>query len=121
MSNPSRTCAALVAVLLLTASCGGGDDSPTGPSSSGPPFQRSGTGNDVVTKPSFVQRLHITAQYSGFSSNFIVWCDRDLIVNELLGTTWRVTSYSGTHATANCSQIEIRDSTGVSWQLAEVR
>jgi hypothetical protein len=119
--TPSRTCIALAITALLAASCSGGDDSPTGPSSSGPLFQRSGTGNDVIDKPSFVQRLRITGSFSGPSQNFIVWCGTNLLVNEIIGTNRTPTSYSGTHVASNCTPLEIRNSAGVSWTLTEVR
>lgn len=106
----------------LIVGCDKSADSPTGPSSSaGPLFSRSGSGNDVFNRPSFVNRVRITGQFSGFSSNFFVYCGTDLLVNELLGTGWKTTSYAGTHAVSNCSQFEIKDSNGVSWTIAEVR
>jgi hypothetical protein len=117
----TRSLALITTIALLVTSCSGDDDSPTSPSPVGPLWTASGVGNDVRTKPVSAQRLRITAQYSGFGSNFIVRCDGSGVVNELLGTTWNATSYTGTHATPNCTQIEVRDSTGVSWQITEVR
>lgn len=110
----------LLVSTLLMAACSGNDK--TGPTpSAGPLWSAGGLGNDVRTKPDFVQKVRITGSYSGFSSNFIIWCGPNLLVNELLGTGWGPTSYNGTHATPNCGQIEVRNSTGVSWTLTEVR
>jgi hypothetical protein len=87
---------------------------------SGPLFSRAGTGNDVFTVPSQVKLAHITGQFAGSSSNFIIWIDNDLVVNELLGTFWEQTSYAGTHAVRN-GQARVEDSTGVTWTFTEVR
>lgn len=81
----------------------------------------SGTGNNVFDKPLHVTRVRITGAFSGHSSNFIVRCGGSLLVNELLGTGWGPTTYSGVHATPNCTQIQITNSTQVSWTFTEVR
>jgi len=62
-------------------------------------FSKSGVGNNVFDMPSYVARVHITGNYTGSSSNFIVWvgpqnvaCDLGinsncrLLVNEIIGT-----------------------------------
>ena len=87
-----------------------------------PLFTQSGTGNNVIDLPSSVTRLRITGQYSGNSSNFVIWCGSQLVVNELLGTAWNQTSYSGTHqiSSPGCAA-RIENSTGVAWTLTEVR
>lgn len=105
----------LCVIAFLTTGCG---DNGTGPSSVA--WSRSGVGNDAFTKPAGVVRVRITGNYSGVTSNFVVWCGPSLLVNELLGTGWGPTSYSGTHATPNCTNVEVRQSTGVSWQMTEV-
>lgn len=87
-----------------------------------PLYVQSGVGNNAFNLPAQVRRLRIQGRYSGFSSNFIVWCGSQLVVNELLGTGWGPTTYDGTHQlqTAGCL-LEFRSSTGVSWTLTEVR
>lgn len=85
------------------------------------PWSPSGTGNNVFDKPAWVTRVRITGSYTGFSSNFIVWCGNSLIVNELLGTGWSRTRYDGTHSVSGCTEVRVKDSTGVSWTMTEVR
>lgn len=84
-------------------------------------WSQSGQGNSVFDKPSFVTRARITGSFTGFSSNFVVWCGRSLLVNELLGTGWGTTRYEGTHSTSNCTEIRVENSSGVSWTFTEVR
>ena len=125
MSTPTTRRILFVCLLLaspIAAGCGDSDnDSPTGPSGgAGPLWTRAGTGNDVFAKPSFVRTVRVTGNYGALISNFIVWCDNQLVVNELLGTS-RSTQYTGTHATPNCSQIRIENSNGVNWTITEVR
>jgi hypothetical protein len=85
-------------------------------------WTQSGTGNNVFAIPSYVTRVRITGQFSGFSSNFVVWCGTQLIVNELLGTGWGPTTYAGTHqiSSPGCSA-RVENSTQVSWTFTEVR
>lgn len=86
-----------------------------------PLWTASGAGNDVLDKPRTVTRVRITGRYTANSSNFIVWCNTQLVVNELLGTAWGRTTYEGTHATPSCTQVRIENSTGVAWTFTEVR
>ncbi len=124
-----RLAAALSACLLIVACSGDKNDSPSSPTSPtpvasapAPLWTAAGTGNDVFSKPLSATRLRITGSYQGSSSNFIVRCDADLLVNEIIGTfTGRSPTYTGVHAAPSCSTIEIRNSTGVSWTLTEVR
>lgn len=85
------------------------------------PFSRSGQGNDVFDKPAYVTRVRITGRFDGGGQNFIMWCGNSLLVNEILGTRWPATSYEGVHATSNCTQIRVENSTGVQWSMTEVR
>lgn len=85
------------------------------------PWSRGSTGNTVLDKPIWVQRLRVSGRYAGRSSNFIVWCGTNLVVNELLGTSWGRMAYDGTHATPSCREMRIENSTDVTWTLAEVR
>lgn len=118
--------AAILLSACLFISCSGGD-SPTSPtstpntSSPAPLWSVAGTGNDVLAKPLSVAVVRITGSFAGTGSNFIIWCGSSLLVNEIIGTRYPSTSYSGTHATPNCTQIEVRNSTGVAWTMTEVR
>ena len=95
----------------------------------------SGSGNDIIDIPDDVLRFRITGSYSGYSSNFIVVCGlgsgvaSGLLVNELLGTGWDSTSYSGVHLNTGeystrrnrpCGSLQIQDSTGVSWTMTQL-
>lgn len=108
----------ILAVLSLgVAACG--DSSPTLPDEI---WTTSGAGNDVFDRPSHVERVEITGTFTGSSSNFIVHCGTQLVVNELLGTSFGPTEYSGTHLLdAGCNPIEITNSSEVSWTFEEVR
>ena len=60
-------------------------------------WSRSGSGNTVLSLPADVRFIHVTGQYTGFSSNFVIWCGvpgnrSGLLVNELLGTGWSSTT-----------------------------
>ena len=81
------------------------------------PWHRTGTGNDVFDKPAYVAQVRITAQYSGQISSFIIWCGSQPVVDELLGTSVGRTSYAGTHATPNCTEVRVETSSGVAWSL----
>jgi hypothetical protein len=85
------------------------------------PFVRNGQGNDVFDKPAYVTRVRITGRFEGTGSNFVIWCGNNLLVNEILGTRWPSTSYEGVHATPNCTQVRVENSTGVQWSMTEVR
>ncbi len=87
-----------------------------------PPWSHSGTGDTVFDMPQAVRgiRVRIQASYTKQSSNFIVYVNGDLIVNELLGTFWRATSFDGTYLVAG-GVVETTDSSGVKWRFDEVR
>jgi hypothetical protein len=111
---------ALLAVVLLAFVACGGSSSPSAPSR--PAFTRSGTGNAAFDMPTDVARIRVTGTYTGHSSNFIIWVNNQLIVNELLGTGWPSTSYSGTHQLpAGGGVTRVENSTGVAWTITEVR
>ena len=82
-------------------------------------WSRSGVGDNVFDMPTYISRVKITGSYTGNSSNFIVYIGGDLIVNELLGTVWGQTSFSGTYLTTG-GVVEIKYSSGVSWSFTEV-
>jgi len=82
-------------------------------------WSRSGQGDMVFDMPTYVKRVRITATYTGYSSNFIVHIGGNYVVNELLGTGWGQTSFSGTYVTSG-GTVEILHSSGVSWSFTEV-
>ena len=68
----------------------------------GDAWQVAGTGASIFDIPAAITRIRIEGEYSGRSENFVVWCgapgDRGaLLVNEILGTYWDRTTYSGIH------------------------
>jgi len=85
-----------------------------------PLFTRSGSGDTVFDMPTTVARVRITGTYTGTSSNFIVRIAGALVVNELLGTSWGLTSFEGTYLTSG-GVVAITNSTGVAWTFTEVR
>lgn len=85
-----------------------------------PLFTRGGTGDTVFDMPTTVSRIRITGRYTANSSNFIVKIGGRLIVNELLGTFWSMTTFDGTYLTTG-GVVEITNSSGVAWTFAEVR
>lgn len=85
-----------------------------------PIFALSGTGDNVFTIPSYVARIRVTGDYTRNSSNFIVYVNSRLLVNELIGTGWNSTHFEGTYLTTG-GVTEIRSSSGVAWTFTEVR
>jgi len=82
-------------------------------------WSMSGAGDNVFDMPTYVQRVKITATYTHYSSNFIVYIAGKLIVNELLGTGWDQTHFEGTYVTSG-GTVEIKYSSGVAWTFTEV-
>jgi hypothetical protein len=86
-----------------------------------PLWSVAGTGDTVFDMPRTVERVKITGTYTkSSSSNFVVWIDHDLIVNELVGSHWGQVTFSGTYAVSG-GQVEIESSSGVKWTFTEVR
>ena len=98
-------------------------------------WRAAGTGERLLDLPTRIEFIRITGEYDGNSENFVVWCgsDRDddaggLLVNELMGTFWEQTRFSGTfparrdynRAGDPCRQLEVKHSEGVRWTMAEV-
>ena len=83
------------------------------------PWHREGTGAMILDKPAAVRRVRITAQYDGWTQNFVVICGEALTVLEFLGTDERSVHYEGTHR-MDCSEVEIPEATGVRWSFTEV-
>ena len=97
---------------------------------SGGAWSAQGVGNTVLDVPTDVRVVSITGEYTGYSSNFIIWCGLDpggLVVNELLGTGWPSTTYSGVHSALRdynvagqpCREFQIKDSASVRWSITE--
>lgn len=85
-----------------------------------PPFFLSGSGDNVFNLPSSIVRVKITADYTGFASNFIVQIGNSLLVNELMGTGFNETHFEGTYLNPG-GAVQITHSSGVSWSFTEVR
>jgi hypothetical protein len=122
MRRPARAAAGALLVIVAMA-CGRGSDTPTSPSANIPIWTQQGSGNTVLTKPSFVRRLRINGTFGGTSQNFIVWCGSSLLVNVILGSSTFAAgrTYDGTHVAENCAEVRIEQSNGVAWTLTEVR
>lgn len=84
------------------------------------PWTRSGSGDNVLTLPTYISRVKITADYPHNSSNFVVYIAGRLVVNELIGYAWGSTHFEGTYLTSG-GVVEIKLSSGVAWTFAEVR
>ena len=106
----------IILTLVFMVACG--DDHPTRPTSARA-WSRSGIGNTVFDKPRSADRVRVTGAYDGNASNFIVYCESDLLINELLGTGFDETQYEGTHNMGHCGEVEITDSSGVRWSFTE--
>lgn len=85
-----------------------------------PFFRRTGSGDTVFDLPTSVSRVRIVADYPGNSSNFVVYIAGRLIVNELIGRGWSSTHFEGTYLTTG-GTVEIRLSSGVSWEFQQVQ
>jgi hypothetical protein len=87
-----------------------------------PVFTRSGTGASVFDLPTYVTRVRITGDYAGFCENFIVHIAGRGVVNEILGTCSNGSGphFDGTYATSG-GQVEVLNSTGISWTFTELR
>jgi hypothetical protein len=84
-----------------------------------PIFSMSGVGNSVFNIPSYITKLHIVGTYTGDSSNFIVVVGGLRIVDDVIGTLCETVS-DGTYVVTG-GQVNIAQSTGVSWTITEVR
>lgn len=85
-------------------------------------WAHSGQGAAVFDKPLSITRVRIRSSFSGTSENFIVWCrspSEDLIVNELVGSTWDNDGTEGVYRMADCQEVEVNTGPGVSWQFSQ--
>ena len=102
-------------------------------------WSASGTGSRLLDLPTRIELIRITGEYGGVSEHFAVWCgsasDRSgLIVDELMGTVWNQTRFSGTFSARReyndagepCRQLDIESSEsslgreGTRWTITEV-
>ena len=98
-------------------------------------WSATGTGARLLDLPNDIEYVRITGEFQGNSQNFTVWCGSDtdddrggLLVNELMGTSWDQTRFSGIFSTRRrynnagdpCGQLEINYSVGVQWTITEV-
>ena len=81
----------------------------------------SGTGDQVFYLPARNSAYRIQASYPATSQNFIVYANDNLVVNEIIGSSYTPPSYDGIVAMPASARIEIRGSVGVIWNLAEIR
>lgn len=84
------------------------------------PFSKAGTGDVVFDLPRRAARYRIRASFPGSSSNFIVHASGSLLVNELVGVSVAPSSFDGTYLISANARIEIRNSSGVSWNFTEI-
>lgn len=86
-------------------------------------FQLNGSGNQVFDVPTYITKIRVIADYGGSCQNFIMHIGGRSIANEILGTCSVQTT--GTHYDATVNTIggsgETVNSSGVSWQITELR
>ncbi len=100
-------------------------------------WSASGTGSRLLDLPTRIELIRITGEYDGASEHFAVWCGSDrsgLIVDELMGTVWDQTRFSGIFSARReyndagepCRQLDIESSEsgvgreGTRWTITEV-
>ena len=83
----------------------------------------SGQGPVSFVKPVGTSRVRIRTSFSGSSARFSVWCrapQENLVVNELLGTSWGNDGTSGTYGMAGCREVEVdTDGEDLHWWFAQ--
>jgi hypothetical protein len=85
------------------------------------PYSRAGIGDMVFDIPANVTRIRIQGTYAGSSSNFMIGIAGRNVVNELLGSSYSVTSYDGTYLIKGGGTVEIINSSGVAWSFAQLQ
>ena len=93
------------------------------------PWSQSGTGSTIIDLPTRITRIRIEGEYTGRGENFAVLCGSTgnyggLLVNEIIGTGYLSTRYSGVHSARRssglpCMELEITG-TGVQWTITQV-
>ena len=93
-------------------------------------WTQSGTGSTLFDLPTWITRIRIEGEYTGSSTNFVVRCGSPedygrLLVNELLGTAFSQTRYSGVHSALRrngdpCREIHVDLASRVRWTITQV-
>ena len=83
-----------------------------------PLFTQSGIGDTQFQLPKTLSIISVSANFTGSSSNFILYADSDLIVNEVIGTSQPSAAMQGTYAVSAGATIRITSSNGVSWTIS---
>lgn len=97
---------------------------PTPPTSGGgstsTAFTKTGTGDTTFDIPTTVTKVHVTASYDGTTANFIVGIAGKNVINEVIGSDEKPTSYDGT-LTITGGTVVITRANGVKWSFTEVK
>ena len=70
----------------------------------------SGQGPAFFVKPIDTPRVGVRTSFSGSSAHLSVWCrapQENLVVNELLGTSWGNDGTNGIYGMAGCREVEV--------------
>ncbi len=90
---------------------------PAAPSSGS--FSLGGQGDAVFLLPQRTANYRITASFPGTSSNFIVYADRRLVINTIIGTSQSPASSDGSYALPAGALVEVVNAPGVNWQVTQ--
>jgi len=89
-----------------------------------PAFVRRGTGDDVFSLPSYVNRVNVTATYTGSCQNFIMRANGSSFINIIIGTCSVADTrspFSGTYTVPAGATVSTVSSTGINWTVTEIR
>ena len=92
--------------------------SPSAPIPTQPAFSQSGIGDTQLTLPNAVSIISISAEFLGGSSNFILYANNDLTINEIIGSAQYSSKIQGAYVVDPGSTIRISNSNGVSWKIS---
>ena len=73
-------------------------------------WRHSGQGPESFVKPIDTPRVWLRTSFSGSSVHLSVWCrapQENLVVNELLGTSWGNDGTNGIYGMAGCREVEV--------------
>ena len=73
-------------------------------------WRHSGQGPESFVKPIDTPRVWLRTSFSGSSAHLSVWCrapQGNLVVNELLGTSWGNDGTNGTYGLTGCREVEV--------------
>jgi len=82
-------------------------------------FSLAGQGDAVFQLPQLSGNYRITASFPGNSANFVVYADRRLIVNTIIGASQTPASSDGSYALPAGALVEVVNAPGVSWQITQ--